>query len=176
MRSGYTIESVRLFTHTLNEYPVNQLDLPDDLTIVWNDIALGYASENAEQLNIRGCTDVGCDIEMADLNADGIDEIVERDRDKSVTITSGEYVWSAEQSGDIAIRDLNGDGLQELLIYESSSTDEISQYMWVVPILDNDISRVFGFRTLSSFTGVPFLKILISMGKMMLYYLSVELN
>lgn len=156
MRSGYTIESVRLFTHTLNEYPVNQLDLPDDLTIVWNDIALGYASENTEQLNIRGCTDVGCDIEMADLNADGIDEIVERDRDKSVTITSGEYVWSAEQSGDIAIRDLNGDGLQELLIYESSSTDEISQYMWVVPILDNDISRVFGFRTLSSFTGVPF--------------------
>ena len=77
-------------------------------------------------------------------------------KDKSVTITSGEYVWSVEQSGDIAIRDLNGDGLQELLIYESSSTDEISQYMWVIPVLGNDISRAFGFRTLSSFTGVPF--------------------
>ena len=138
MRSGYTIESVRLFTHTLSEYPVNQLDLPDDLTIVWDDIALGYASENTGELNIRGCTDVGCDIEMADLNADGVDEIVERDRDKSVTITSGEYVWSGA-SGDIAIRDLNGDGQQELLIYESFSADEISQYMWVVPVLNNDI-------------------------------------
>ena len=46
--------------------------------------------------------------------------------------------------------------MKELLVYDEESTDGISQYLWVVPVLQNDIGQVYGFRTLSSFSGIPY--------------------
>ena len=99
LASGYTIGgSVRLFSQGLYEFPTESLGLPDDLTISWNDIAVGYVDGNdVTGVDLRGCTDVGCEIEMYDLNGNGVDEVVVRSRDKNVTIVSGERTWAVKQ-------------------------------------------------------------------------------
>ena len=158
LASGFTIGgSVHLFSQGLYEFPTDSLGLPEDTTITWYDIAIGFIEGNdVTGVDIRGCGDIGCEIEMYDLNDNGVDEVIIRNRDKNVSIQSGERIWDVEQKGDIAVRDLNGDGLKELLVYDEESTDGISQYLWVVPVLQNDIGQVYGFRTLSSFSGVPY--------------------
>jgi len=128
----------------------------------WKDVAVGDV-EGDGWADVRGCLGDGCNAEMADLNGDGIDEVIAAGEE--VIVLSGEQSWTLEKAGDISIVDLDEDGVEELLIREDVelsnpdedevSTGEKGAIIWNYRGMNDSLSPPYGLIIDEGSAGFP---------------------
>jgi hypothetical protein len=141
-----------------------------DTTETWHDIAIGDTDGDG-QYNISGCQTEGCQIEMADLNGDGKDELISVGERIKVTFSGeseedggldtagdtaaaggdrGPVVLTLDTQGAIAIEDMDGDGIPELVV-----KNEESEHAWIYRGVAGGLAPQVGLRILNDFAGAP---------------------
>lgn len=114
----------------------------------FKDMALGLGDDGSTH-TVVGCTETDCQIEMADLDGDGDEEIVTKNS-SGITIQGLGDPQTLQLSGIIDTVDITQDGIEDLLIREADT-----QHVWVVQGQSGHISSIFALWTDKDFTGIP---------------------
>lgn len=100
-------------TYTVLQQNLVSIDAGDDNG--WNDADIG-SLDNGQTHTVRGCTDRDCQVEYADLNNDGTDELIIQNS-SGVTISGlGNDDITLSQTGVITTDDIDDNGHQEMII------------------------------------------------------------
>ncbi|MBM75172.1 MAG: hypothetical protein CMK59_07210 [Proteobacteria bacterium] len=112
----------------------------------WSDADIGYPTQ-ADDVEIVGCSDVGCQIDLVDLDGDGIDELFEQS--EISTLTSHWGTDTFEFTGEAYSIDNNNDGTLELLIVDGAKIYEIDTYATgVFPLVIHDMHTFDEYYTI----------------------------
>ncbi|MAA80059.1 MAG: hypothetical protein CL916_12460 [Deltaproteobacteria bacterium] len=110
----------------------------------WVDIAVGDI-DNAGSLDVRGCDTADCRIDMADLDGDGLDEVIINSGD--ITVEGWDTTVTLSQQGPHRIVDVDGDGFFELLVHNA-------QGLWVFRGSAGGLLPPFGLQ-INTDTSIP---------------------
>lgn len=110
----------------------------------WVDIAVGDI-DNAGSLDVRGCDVEGCRIDMADLDGDGLDEIIVNSGD--ITVEGWGVTATLSQQGTHRIDDVDGDGVFEILVHNE-------QGLWIFRGSAGGVLPPFGVQ-INTDTSLP---------------------
>lgn len=110
----------------------------------WVDIAVGDL-DNAGNLDVRGCDAAECRIDMADLDGDGLDEVIINSGD--ITVEGWNTTITLSQEGVHRIDDVDGDGVSELLVYNDEG-------LWVFRGSAGGMLPPFGLQ-INTDTSIP---------------------
>ena len=110
----------------------------------WADIAVGNL-DDAGDLDVRGCDAAGCRIDMADLDGDGLDEVIINSGD--ITVEGWNTTVTLSEQGVHRIEDVNGDGVSEILVHNE-------QGLWVFRASFGGMLPPFGLQ-INTDTSLP---------------------
>ena len=82
----------------------------------WVDIAVGDF-DNSGGLEVRGCSTEGCRVDFADLDGDGLDELITNSGD--ITVEGWGQTVTLQHQGVHRVDDIDGDGIFELLVHNA---------------------------------------------------------
>ena len=102
----------------------------------WNDADIGIPADGATQLK-KGCSGTNCQVEYADLNGDGDEELILGNAN-GITIsglTDGDITLSV--NGVLSTSDLNNNGTEELIVQTDS-------WFWIFHYKDQSVGNIQG--------------------------------
>lgn len=110
----------------------------------WVDIAVGDIN-NAGALDVRGCSTEGCRVDLADLDGDGMDELITNSG--SITVEGWGTTVTLSQEGSHRIDDVDGDGISEILVHNE-------QGLWIYRGSAGGMLTPFGLQ-INTDTSLP---------------------
>jgi hypothetical protein len=103
----------------------------------WEDADIGTAS-NGQTHEVRGCSATNCQVEFADLDFDGADELVIQNAD-GITVTGlGDSDIILNLEGEISTMDVDGNQSEDLVITQDTG------WVWVFHATDTTWSAIQG--------------------------------
>ena len=99
--------------------------------------------------SVFGCSETDCQIESADLDGDGDQEIIIKNSN-GISIQGLNEDQSLFLDGAISTKDIDQDGIEELLVREADKP-----YVWVLQAKEGKISSIYGLWSDRDFLDIP---------------------
>ena len=114
----------------------------------WVDADIGPGTDGQIQA-VRGCTGTDCQVEYADLDGNGIEELILRNAN-GIQISGLDEDITLVEDGQIATTDLNEDGAEELLVLSKDGN-----WIWIYQAQNGVISSVQGVWIDDNISAIP---------------------